>query len=167
MVTMSEAFRHLVRIRGTDLEGTKKLAFELSKIRGVGINFANAIVKEANLDPTTLIGHLSEDDVKTLENVLFNPEKYKIPHFLFNRRKDMETGEDRHLLTADLALKSKMDIDFLKEIRCWRGTRHSFGLKVRGQRTRTTGRAGRAVGVKKSAVAAAAAAAAGKEQKKE
>jgi len=42
-----------------------------------------------------------------------------------------------------------MDIDKMKEIKSWRGYRHAYGLKVRGQRTKTTGRAGKALGVKK------------------
>ena len=54
-----------------------------------------------------------------------------------------------HLLSADLAFKTKTDIDEAKEIRSWRGYRHAYGLKVRGQRTKTTGRAGKALGVKK------------------
>jgi len=40
-------------------------------------------------------------------------------------------------------------VDRLKKIRCWRGIRHMLGLKVRGQRTRTTGRFGPTVGVKR------------------
>jgi small subunit ribosomal protein S13 len=46
-------------------------------------------------------------------------------------------------------LTVKSDIDLMKEIKCWRGIRHMLGLKVRGQRTRTTGRTGITVGVKK------------------
>jgi small subunit ribosomal protein S13 len=42
-----------------------------------------------------------------------------------------------------------MDIEKMKEIKSWRGYRHAYGLKVRGQRTKTTGRAGKALGVKK------------------
>jgi len=56
----------------------------------------------------------------------------------------------------------------MTDIRTWKGVRHSLGLKVRGQRTRTTGRKGRAVGVAKKVVmeaARAAAAAAEKEEK--
>jgi small subunit ribosomal protein S13 len=41
------------------------------------------------------------------------------------------------------------DIDREKTIMSWRGYRHMFGLRVRGQCTRTTGRRGGAVGVKK------------------
>jgi len=57
-----------------------------------------------------------------------------------------------HLLSADLVLRTKMDIDDAKNIRSWRGYRHAYGLKVRGQRTKTTGRAGKALGVKKKAI---------------
>ncbi|MEM2885380.1 MAG: 30S ribosomal protein S13, partial [Thermoproteota archaeon] len=37
----------------------------------------------------------------------------------------------------------------------WKGLRHSLGLKVRGQRTKTTGREGRTLGVSRRAVAEA------------
>ena len=47
----------------------------------------------------------------------------------------------------------------MKDIRSWKGIRHSIGLKVRGQRTRTTGRSGKAVGVKKKVLMEAARAA--------
>jgi small subunit ribosomal protein S13 len=59
-----------------------------------------------------------------------------------------------------LTLSTKTDIDFMTDIRTWKGVRHSLGLKVRGQRTRTTGRKGRAVGVAKKIVMEAARAAA-------
>ena len=68
---------------------------------------------------------------------------------MFNRRKDVEVGKDAHILSAELAFKIKTDIDQAKEIRSWRGYRHAYSLKVRGQRTKTTGRAGKALGVKK------------------
>ncbi|TMI37957.1 30S ribosomal protein S13, partial [Candidatus Bathyarchaeota archaeon] len=55
--------------------------------------------------------------------------------------------------------KIKSDVDLMKDIRSWKGVRHSLGLKVRGQRTRTTGRSGKAVGVKKKVLMEAARAA--------
>jgi small subunit ribosomal protein S13 len=64
-----------------------------------------------------------------------------------NRAKDLETGENKHLIGSDLLLRIKSDIEFMKKIKCWKGVRHSLGLKVRGQRTRTTGRTGQTVGV--------------------
>jgi len=67
-----------------------------------------------------------------------------------NRRKDRTTGEDFHLIGPDLALQKKEDITFMQNIRTWKGIRHSLGLKVRGQRTKTTGRTGRSVGVRRT-----------------
>jgi small subunit ribosomal protein S13 len=52
-----------------------------------------------------------------------------------------------------------MDIEQMKNIKSWRGYRHAYGLKVRGQRTKTTGRAGKALGVKKKDLVARQAAA--------
>jgi small subunit ribosomal protein S13 len=46
----------------------------------------------------------------------------------------------------------KSDIDYMKKMKCWKGIRHSQGLKVRGQCTRTTGRFGAAVGVARKAI---------------
>ena len=37
----------------------------------------------------------------------------------------------------------------MKKIGCWKGIRHKLGLKVRGQRTVTTGRIGFTIGVSK------------------
>jgi small subunit ribosomal protein S13 len=76
-----------------------------------------------------------------------------LPAWLLNRRKNLETGKDMHLISADLVLRTKMDIEQMKEIKSWRGYRHAYGLKVRGQRTRTTGRKGKALGVKKKEAA--------------
>ena len=146
---MSEGFRHIVRICGTDLDGSKKLAYGLAKISGVGINFARAVAKVAGISPDLRIGMLTDEQVKKIEEIINNPEKSDIPSFMFNRRKDLETGLDKHLYGSDLAIRWKMDIDFLKALKCWRGVRHSLGLKVRGQKTRTTGRKGKTVGVRK------------------
>jgi small subunit ribosomal protein S13 len=77
------------------------------------------------------------------------PTKSNFPNWLLNRRKDTSTGKNIHLFSADLVLKTKMDIDKMKEIKSWRGYRHAYGLKVRGQRTKTTGRKAKALGVKK------------------
>ena len=51
---------------------------------------------------------------------------------------------------TDLIVAKKQDIDLERILQSWRGTRHSLNLKVRGQRTRCTGRAGKVVGVRKS-----------------
>ena len=71
------------------------------------------------------------------------------PIWFLNRRQDIETGEDMHLVTSDIAFNIRNDVEREKTLFSWRGYRHMYGLKVRGQRTRCTGRKGGAVGVAK------------------
>jgi small subunit ribosomal protein S13 len=164
---MSKEFRHILRVAGTDIDGTKKVVYGLTKIRGVGPSFANAIVRACELRPEVRMGDLTEAEVQKLEDAMRDPAKYGLPSRLYDRRKSLEDGRDLHFIGADLALSQKSDIDFMKDIRAWKGIRHSLGLKVRGQRTRTTGRKGRAVGVAKKIVMEAARAAAAREEKEE
>jgi small subunit ribosomal protein S13 len=146
---MSQEFRHILRIEGADVAGTLKTVYALTEIKGISMSLSNAILRKANINPELRVGFLTESDVEKIENIIKNPTKYDLPIWLFNRRKDSETGQDLHLTTADLLLKTKTDIDLAKEIRSWRGYRHAYSLKVRGQHTKTTGRAGKALGVKK------------------
>jgi small subunit ribosomal protein S13 len=152
---MSREFRHILRITDTDVDGTLKAPYALRKIKGISLNLANAILRKAGIDPDIRAGFLTEAEVEKIEEIIKDPVRYGLPNWLLNRRKDLETGKDMHLIGADLILRTKMDIEMMKEIKSWRGYRHAYGLKVRGQRTRTTGRTGKAVGVKKKAVAKA------------
>lgn len=151
---MSQEFRHILRISGADVAGTLKAVYALTEIKGISISLANAILKKAEVNPDVRVGFLTESEVDRVEEIIEDPSKYNLPIWLFNRRKDEETGKDLHLTTADLVLKTKTDIDQAKEIRSWRGYRHAYSLKVRGQRTKTTGRAGKALGVKKKTLMA-------------
>jgi len=152
---MSSEYRYIVRIASTDIDGSKKLIYGLSKIRGIGTSLATALVRALDLKTETRIGDLSDADVDKIEGAIADPAKYGIPARMLNRKKDLATGQSYHLIGSDLDLRIKEDIDFMKNISSWRGIRHSLGLKVRGQRTRTTGRKGRAVGVRKKAILAA------------
>ncbi len=145
----AQEFRHIVRILGSDSAGTLKVSYAVTKIKGVSLSLSNAILKKAGVNPDLRAGFITEADIQKIEDVIKDPVKYNLPVWLFNRRKDSESGKDMHLITADLVLRTKTDIDQAKEIRSWRGYRHAYGLKVRGQRTKTTGRAGKALGVKK------------------
>jgi len=153
---MSQEYRYIVRIVGTDVQGTLKTSYAVAHIKGISISLANAIIKKAGVNPDLRVGLLSESDVAKIENAIRDPASYGIPSWMFNRRKDIETGKDLHVLGADLAFKIKTDIDSAKEIKSWRGYRHAYSLKVRGQRTKTTGRQGKSLGVKKKAVQAKA-----------
>lgn len=149
---MSKEFQHIIRIAGTDIEGTQPVAYALTNIKGVGITLANTIAERAGINSETRMGFLSDAEIKKIEDILEKPTKYGLSEWLLNRRKDRETGNNHHVIGADLVLQTKTDIDEMKKMRSWRGFRHSHGLKVRGQRTRTTGRKARAMGVKKSKV---------------
>lgn len=145
---MSSEFRHILRITGTDVDGTLKVLYALTKIRGVSLNLANAILKKARVNPDKRAGFLTEAEVERIEQIIKEPTRFELPSWLLNRRKDLETGKNLHLISADLDLRIKTDIKQMKELRSWRGYRHAHGLKVRGQRTRTTARKGKAVGVR-------------------
>ncbi len=145
----SQEYRHIVRIVGNDIPGERKILVGLTQIRGIGYNFATAILDTLKINSNTNIGYLSEDEVKSIEQILQNPSSANFPSWFLNRRKDAETGEDKHLLTSDIEFTVRNDIERERITGSWRGYRHMFGLKVRGQRTRTTGRKGGAVGVAK------------------
>jgi len=121
----------------------------LTQIRGVGYMFANTILNFLKINPNERIGYLSSEQIKSIENVIKNPSTSNFPSWFLNRRKDVETGEDKHLITSDIAFTVRNDVEREKTSGSWRGYRHMFGLKVRGQRTRCTGRKGGAVGVAK------------------
>ena len=145
----SQEFRHIVRILGSDSAGTLKVSYAVTSIKGVSLSLSNAILKKAGINPDLRSGFLTEADISKIEEIVKDPAKHGIPAWLFNRRKDSDTGKDMHLISADLVLRTKTDIDDAKNIRSWRGYRHAYGLKVRGQRTKTTGRSGKSLGVKK------------------
>ena len=145
----AQEYRHIVRIVGNDIPGDKKLLLGLTQIRGIGRSFATAVLDSLNIDPNTNIGYLSDSQVKSIEGILSDPIAAKFPTWFLNRRKDVETGQDKHLITSDIEFTIRNDVERERITGSWRGYRHMFGLKVRGQRTRTTGRKGGAVGVAK------------------
>lgn len=154
--------RQLVRIINADIAGNRNVFIGLRKIKGISYAFSNAICNLTDIDKNRRIGSLTDEEIKRIEEIIRKYEK--IPVWLRNRRKDYETGEDQHLITASLDLRKELDIKHMKNIKSYRGMRHSFGLPVRGQRTKAHFRKGAAIGVKKKA-AKIADARAGKDEK--
>ena len=144
-----EGVRGIVRIAEIDLDGSKKVRNAILGIKGVGKSLANGIVTASGLDSEALLGSLNDEQIKKLEDAIKNPSKYGIPYHMLNRRLDPSTRENRHLVSSELKLAVKSDIDFMKKIRCYKGVRHELGLPVRGQRTRSSFRTGIIVGVTK------------------
>jgi len=146
---MSEEFKPIVRIADMDLKGDKNVAYALADIKGIGVNTAFAVCRKLGINPMKKLGYLTESEIRRLDEVLRDISKLGFPGWFLNRPRDPETGKDMHLIGSDLLIRVKMDIELLKKIKCWRGIRHMYGLKVRGQRTRTTGRTGITVGVQR------------------
>ena len=150
----SQEYRHIVRIVGNDIPGERKLLLGLTQIKGIGYNFATAIASTLKINANSNIGHLTEAHVQAIEKLILNPVEAKFPLWFLNRQRDIETGKDLHLLTSDIPFTLRNDIERERITASWRGYRHLSGLKVRGQRTRTSGRKGGAVGVAKGGLAA-------------
>lgn len=149
---MPEEFKHIVRIAGKDLSGAKRVQLALSDLKGVNVAYARAVAYVAEVDPFAKLGDLGKDKIERLEKVIKNPAEHGVPNWMLNRRKDFETGKDLHLVGAGIDISVRTDISRERRIRSRRGIRHELGLTVRGQRTRTTGRKGLVVGVKRKEV---------------
>jgi small subunit ribosomal protein S13 len=142
---------NLIRIANTDMDGSKGIYISLTKIKGVGFMFANALCKVLGISKSSKVGEISEPMIARIEDAVGNPEKFGIPSWLFNRRNDPETGRDLHVSLTNVIVSRDEDIKIMKKIKCYKGVRHLWGLPVRGQRTKSNFRKnkGKATGVKK------------------
>ena len=142
-------FREKVFFRSlrSQVDGNTRVEHGLTQIMGVGRRFSQAIVSVAKINPKTRIGALSEKDLIRIEEIITKPIQNGIPNWMVNRPKDLRTGEDLHVIANKLEITVKRDIDRMKKIKSYKGVRHHLRLKVRGQRTKSTGRHGLVVGV--------------------
>jgi small subunit ribosomal protein S13 len=108
----------MARIAGVTLPDNKRIEIALTSIYGVGLSTSQKILKELGVDPNTRMKDVSEEDVNKLREII----------------------EKRYRVEGDLRHEIKMNIRRLKEVGTYRGSRHSKGLPVRGQRTKTNNR---------------------------
>ena len=139
---------------GNDILGERKLLVGLTQIKGIGYNFATAICDVLKINTNSNIGNLTDTNIQEIEKLITDPIGGNFPTWFINRQKDVETGTNLHLLTSDIPFTLRNDIERERITASWRGYRHLSGLKVRGQRTRTSGRKGGAVGVAKAGLVA-------------
>jgi small subunit ribosomal protein S13 len=152
-----EGVRGIVRVAETDLDGTRKLGISLVKIRGIGQGLAAALPRVTGLDPNELLGRMTEEQIAKLEAAIRDPASLGIPAHMINRRVDPADGTTKHVVSSELTIAKKYDIDSMKKMHSYKGVRHELGLPVRGQRTRSSFRTGMTAGVSRAKVAAAAA----------
>ena len=141
-------FKYIVRLSNTDVDGEKSVVYGLSSIKGIGIHMATLITDKAGIPKNIKIGDLKDNQIEKLQNTIDNVIEIA-PAWMLNHRKNYETGEDIHLISSEIDMKLRDEINIMKKIRSYRGIRHERGLPVRGQRTRANNRKGLALGVSK------------------
>src|SRR4030065_2444852 len=105
----------MARISGVNLPNNKQIIIALSYIYGIGDTLSKKILKNAKIDPTKKAGDLTNEEVSAIQEVI--NKNYKVE--------------------GDLRKDKMISIKRLKEIGCWRGHRHSRGLPVRGETTKS------------------------------
>ena len=108
----------MARIAGVDLPKTKRVVIGLTYIYGIGSSMARKICKDANVDESTRVNNLKEDEVRRIRTIIQNEMKVE----------------------GALKAEINMNIKRLMDINSVRGYRHHRGLPVHGQRTKTNAR---------------------------
>ena len=108
----------MARIAGVDLPREKRVEIGLTYIYGIGRVSSNKILEAANVDPSTRVRDLTDDEVKRISAVI----------------------DETMTVEGDLRREIALNIKRLQEIGCYRGIRHRKGLPVRGQKTKTNAR---------------------------
>ncbi len=146
-----EDLRYFVRIEQTDLDGTKSVERALTEMNGIGRRTARIICDETDVDRTATLGRLDDDDI---DNIIAAVTGYadSVPEWLTNHQKSYFSGETTHETGNDLEMTRRQDINRMKMIDSYKGVRHKRGQKVRGQRTKSTGRTEGTIGVNVEAI---------------
>ena len=108
----------MARIAGVDLPREKRVEIGLTYIYGIGRTSSNRILEAANVDPSTRVRDLTDEEVKRISAVI----------------------DETQTVEGDLRREIALNIKRLQEIGCYRGIRHRKGLPVRGQKTKTNAR---------------------------
>ena len=108
----------MARISGVTLPNDKQLWVSLTYVHGIGRKSSYDILTKAAIDPTIRTKDLNNSQITKIQD-------------LINAEYTVE-GELQRIVTGN--------IKRLKDIKSYRGIRHSSNLPVRGQRTRTNAR---------------------------
>jgi 30S ribosomal protein S13 len=107
----------MARIKGVDIPNNKQVVVSLTYIYGIGDTRAAEILKAVNIDPSTKVANLSDDQLDLIREEL-----------------------NKYSLEGDLRREVNMNIKTKMEIKSYQGIRHKKGLPVRGQNTRSNAR---------------------------
>ena len=109
----------MARLLGVDIPNEKRIEASLPYIYGVGPSLARKILGQANIDPNTRAGELSNEQLSAIIQII---------------------QANGITIEGDLRREIQINLKRLQQINCYRGTRHRKGLPVRGQRTHTNAR---------------------------
>ncbi len=108
----------MARIASITIPSEKRIDVALTYIYGIGLKLSKKVLKTADISCNKKTKELTTDEINTLKNLI----------------------EKRHKVEGDLRREKMLNIKRLKEINCYRGTRHARNLPARGQRTKTNSR---------------------------
>ena len=140
-------FTPLLRVQNTNINGKQKAPFGIRQIRGVGRRFAILALKIAQVDVNKRSGEMTEKEITTVNDILSRPTDYNIPKWFLNRQKDPKDGTYLQLVANNLDTRLREDLERMRKAKQHRGLRHYWGQRCRGQRTKSTGRCGKTLGV--------------------
>ena len=106
------------RIQGVDIPPDKPTHISLRYLQGIGPTTSLRVCEQAGIDPQRRAKELSDDDLSRIATIL-----------------------DRdYVIEGALRRTVQGNIARLRDIGCYRGSRHRRSLPVRGQRTKTNAR---------------------------
>jgi len=107
----------MARISGVDLPDSARIDYALTRIKGIGWTLSKKLLDDLKMDHAKRMSTLTPDELAKVS-----------------------TKVDEIPTEGDLVRRTRGDIQRLQVIGSFRGTRHTKGLPVRGQRTRTNAR---------------------------
>jgi len=146
-----EDIRYFVRIEQTDLDGTKSVERALTDMNGIGRRTARTICDTVDVDRTATFGRLDDDVIDDIVEAVLGVAD-SVPEWMTNHRTAYFDGETTHEIGNDLEMTRRQDVNRMKMINSYKGVRHKQGQKVRGQRTKSTGRTEGTIGVNVEAI---------------
>lgn len=108
----------MARVAGVNIPNEKRVEVGLTYIFGIGPTTSRKIIDQTNINPDTRVKDLSESELEKIRNFIGKSIR----------------------IEGDLKMEITQNIKRLKEISAYRGVRHTRGLPVRGQRTKTNAR---------------------------
>ncbi len=106
------------RLLGVDIPNDRKAVVSLTYLYGVGERTARDLCYKAAVDEDKRARDLTDEEISRLSMIL----------------------ERDYVVEGPLRRQVQQNINRLRDIKSYRGTRHRLGLPVRGQRTKTNAR---------------------------